>query len=154
MREPYTQLYIHLVWSTWDRLPLITPQIEPRLYGYILKKCRELKCVPIRIGGIENHTHLLVRFHSTVAIATLVKEVKGASSHLMTHEIAPNEFKWQGAYGAFTIRKSEVPMVKEYIANQKKHHAENSVWDEFEKSEIGEMVELEEEEYVEGEVLG
>lgn len=106
MREPYTQLYLHLVWATWDRLPLITPNVEPRLYGPIIRKCRELKCVPIRIGGIENHTHLLVRLHTTIAVATLVKEVKGSSSHLMTHEIAPNDFfKWQGAYGALFARQ-------------------------------------------------
>jgi REP element-mobilizing transposase RayT len=143
MREPYTQLYVHLVWATWDRLPLITPDIEPRLYGHIIRKCRELKCVPIRISGIENHTHLLVRLHTTIAVATLVKEVKGASSHLMTHEIAPDDFfKWQGAYGAFTVRKAEVPQIHEYIANQKQHHRDNSLWDEFEKTEIADEQEL------------
>lgn len=134
MREPYTQLYIHLVWSTWDRLPLITSEIEPRLYSAIAEKCRELKCVPLEIGGISDHTHVLVRFHTTVPIATLVKEIKGSSSHLVTHVIQPGEpFKWQGAYGAFTIRKSEVPTVKRYIQNQKEHHAENSLVTELEE---------------------
>jgi putative transposase len=155
MREPFTQLYVHLVWATWDRLPLITPEIEPRLYGHILKKCNELKCVPIRIGGIENHTHLLVRLHPTIAVATLVKEVKGASSHLMTHEIAPeNFFKWQGAYGAFTIRRTDVPSVREYIAGQKRHHSDNLLWLEMEKTEIVEIAELEDVEYLEQEALG
>jgi REP element-mobilizing transposase RayT len=134
MREPYTQLYIHLVWSTWDRLPLITSEIEPRLYSAIAEKCRELKCVPLEIGGISDHAHVLVRFHTTVPIATLVKEIKGSSSHLVTHVIQPDEpFKWQGAYGAFTIRKSEVPTVKRYIQNQKKHHAENNLVTELEE---------------------
>jgi len=134
MREPYTQLYVHLVWATWDRLPFITPDIEPRIYAAIAQKCRDLKCVPIAIGGIEEHIHLLTRFHTTVPIATLAKEVKGSSSHLVTHEIAPSQpFKWQGAYGAFTIRKSEVPKVKAYIENQKQHHAEHSLEPEFEE---------------------
>ncbi len=134
MRGPYTQLYVHIVWATWDRLPLITEDIEPRLYAAIAAKCRTLKCEPLAIGGIEEHVHLLARLHTTVAIATLVKEVKGSSSHLVTHEIAPRKFfKWQGAYGAFTLRKSEVPQVKAYILNQKQHHAENNVYDEWEK---------------------
>lgn len=133
MREPYTQLYIHLVWATWDRLPLITPEIEPQLYAAIAEKCRELKCLPIAIGGIEEHVHVLTRFHTTVAIATLVKEIKGSTSHLITHVIKPDaEFKWQGAYGAFTIRKSEVARVKAYVENQKKHHAENRLESELE----------------------
>ncbi len=134
MREPYTQLYVHMVWATWDRLPLITIAIEPRLYAAVATKCRKLKCEPLAIGGIEDHVHLLARLHTTIAIATLAKEVKGASSHLVTHEITPGEFfKWQGAYGAFTLRKSEVPQVKAYILNQIQHHAENTVYDEWEQ---------------------
>ena len=110
MREPFTQLYLHLVWSTWDRLPLIMPDVERRLYGAILAKCREHRCLPIRIGGVQDHLHLLVRLHTTIPIATLVKEVKGSSSHLMSHEIKRGEFfKWQGGYGAFTLCKSEAP---------------------------------------------
>src|SRR5438105_1382781 len=99
LREPYTQLYLHLVWSTWDRLPLITADIEDRLYAAMFAKCREFKSVPIRGGGMHDHVHLLIRFHTTVSVATLVKEVKGASSHLMNHVIKPEVgFKWQGAY--------------------------------------------------------
>ena len=137
MRSPYTQLYLHCVWATWDRLPLITPQIEQPLYAAINAKCKELKCELIAIGGIEDHAHLLMRFPTTIAIATLVKEVKGASSHLMTHQIAPNDFfKWQGSYGAFTVSKNAVKIVREYIAHQKIHHAANTLFDDWEKCEI------------------
>lgn len=138
MRAPYTQLYLHCVWAVWDRLPLITPQIETVLYPAIIEKCRELKSEVIAIGGIEDHTHVLVRFHTTVSVADLVKGMKGSSSHLMTHKVlgADDFFKWQGAYGAFTVSKRHVKIVTEYIVNQKKHHAEKSLWDEFEKTEI------------------
>ncbi|MGH7463099.1 MAG: IS200/IS605 family transposase, partial [Longimicrobiales bacterium] len=101
MRAPYTQLYLHGVWATWDRLPLITQAVEARLYAAVAAKCHELKCEMIAIGGDMDHVHVLVRFPTTLAVATLLKEVKGSSSHLMTHEVTPNEFfKWQGAYGA------------------------------------------------------
>lgn len=133
MRAAYTQLYLHLVWATWDRLPLITADIEGRIYAAIAAKCRQLKCEPLAINGVEDHVHVLVRLHPTVSVARLVKEIKGASSHLMTHEIKSGQFfKWQGAYRAFTIRKSDVPTVKAYIQNQKQHHAEehlNSEWE-------------------------
>jgi REP element-mobilizing transposase RayT len=142
MRSPYTQLYIHCVWGTWDRLPLITPQVEQRLYAAILAKCHELKCEMIAIGGVEEHVHLLARLPTTLAVATLLKEVKGASSHLMTHEITPGEFfKWQGAYGAFTVSKGGVNAVAEYIHNQKAHHAEKCLvgdWERCESEEVGE----------------
>ena len=124
MRAPFTQLYLHLVWATWDRLPLITSEVEVRLYAAIAAKCRELKCYPLAIGGVADHVHLLARLHATVAVATLAKEVKGSTSHLVTHEITPTQpFKWQGAYGAFTLRKEDVPLVKAYIEMQRHHHA-------------------------------
>ena len=155
MREPFTQLYLHCVWSTWDRLPLITPKVERRLYEAIIAKCREHKCLPIRVGGIESHIHLLARLHTTIAVATLVKEIKGSSSHLMTHEITPGEFfKWQGAYGAFTLRYAEVPIVKEYIVCQKQHHRDNTLRVEWEKSEIADEEELGLEQLTDEQVMG
>ena len=125
MRAPFTQLYVHLVWSTWDRLPLINEAFESRLFSAITKKCRELNCEPIAIGGIEDHIHLLIRIHPAISIADLVKQVKGSSSHLMTHEITPNVFfKWQGGYGAFSVSRNDLSKIRNYIDNQKTHHTE------------------------------
>jgi REP element-mobilizing transposase RayT len=92
MRSPYTQLYIHLVWGTWDRLPLINEHNQNRIYADIFAECEKLKCKPIIVGGVSDHVHLLVRFHQTVTIAGLVKQVKGASSHLATHKIQKDVF--------------------------------------------------------------
>jgi putative transposase len=136
MRSPYTQLYLHCVWATWDRLPLITPQIQAQLYSAINAKSKELKCEPIAIGGDADHIHLLVRFPTTLSVAALVKEVKGASSHLVTHKITPAEFfKWQGAYGAFTVSKDVVERVTAYILNQKVHHAAYDLLEDWERCE-------------------
>src|SRR4051794_37480960 len=100
MREPYTQLYVHLVWSTWDRQPLLTPELARAIYACMQAECRQLKVDVLAIGGTVDHVHRLVRIPTTVAIATLVKQVKGASSHLATHRLdTANGFKWQGAYG-------------------------------------------------------
>ena len=137
MRAPFTQRYLHCVWATWDRRPLITPRIEQAVYAAILDKCRELKCGCLAIGGMPDHMHLLVQLHTTVAVADLLKEVKGASSHLITHQVAPGEFfKWQGAYGAFTVSRDNVSAVKAYIERQKEHHARNDLWVEWEQTVI------------------
>ena len=123
MRAPYTELYVHIIWATWDRLPLLIEEIEVRVYASIAVKCRELDCEPLAIGGIVDHVHLLAKINPVVSVADLVKEVKGSSSHLVTHEIRPGEFfKWQGAYRAFTVRKKKVEYLREYIRNQKSHH--------------------------------
>ena len=136
MRAPYTQLYLHLVWSTWDRLPLVTADIEASLYTAIAEKCRELGCLPIAIGGVEDHVHLLVRFPTTIAVARLVKEVKGSSSHLVTHVLKPGLFfKWQGSYGAFTVAKDGIISVETYIRRQKEHHQRGTLQGEWEVCE-------------------
>ena len=137
MRAPFNQLYVHLVWSTWDRAPAITPVIRPRLYAAMLDTCQKLRCEPIAIGGIEDHVHLLVHLHTSVAVADLVKAVKGSSSHLVNHAILPGEdFRWQGAYGAFSIRKEDVDQVTSYLRNQENHHAQQDLIPAFERTDI------------------
>jgi putative transposase len=134
MRAPYTELYVHLIWATWDRLPLISSNIEGQVYASIAKKCQDCGCDLLAVGGIEDHVHLLVKLNPAVAVADLIREIKGSSSHLVTHEIQPGEFfKWQGAYRAFSVRKLEVDTIGRYIQNQKEHHrtqALNIEWEE------------------------
>ena len=123
MHQPYTQLYLHLVWATWDRLPLIRPEFRTAIYGCIQDQLRKHRCDVIAIGGIEDHVHVLTRFPTTVTIADIVKHSKGASSNLMTQTIAPGEFfKWQGYYGAFTLAKRHAPHVRDYVLRQEEHH--------------------------------
>ncbi|MEW6716289.1 MAG: IS200/IS605 family transposase [Chloroflexota bacterium] len=131
----HTELYIHIVWGTWDRLPLVNAAIEPRLYAAIAAKCRELTCIPLAIGGITDHVHLLVRLHAPISVSELVKGVKGSSSHLVTHEIAPGQFfKWQGSYSAFSVGREALPRLEAYIANRKRHHIASDLLPDWELS--------------------
>jgi putative transposase len=135
MRGRYTQLYIHLVWATWDRLPLLSAEVELLIFPAILAKCQALKCEPVAIGGIEDHVHLLVRLDPAVSVSQLVKELKGSSSHLIGKQIPGGEtFKWQGGYGAFSVGASEKDRVVNYIRNQKTHHRSGELersWEEI-----------------------
>ncbi|HEX8220311.1 MAG TPA: IS200/IS605 family transposase [Chloroflexia bacterium] len=124
---------MHYIWATWQRLPLIAPNVEWRVYDTIVVKCRELKCEPIAIGGTEDHIHLLVQLASVTSVAKLVQEVKGASSHLMNHELTPNTFfRWQISYGALTVDKPGLPRLETYIRNQKTHHQQGLLMPEWE----------------------
>jgi len=128
MPESHTELYAHLVWSTWDRMPILTYDIREKVFAAIAVKCRELKCTPLAVGGIDNHVHVLVRFPATVSVALLAQEIKGSSSHLITHVLKPGSaFRWQGAYAAYTIHNRDVERVQGYIQNQERHHAEKTL---------------------------
>jgi REP element-mobilizing transposase RayT len=126
MPAPYNQLYVHCVWATWDRLPLITQQIEQQVYASILAKCEALGCTAVAIDGIDDHVHLLVRFPPALPLVKLIGEVKGASSHLVTHKLEPQSFfKWQASYGVFTVSMRSLDNVAAYVRNQKQRHAHN-----------------------------
>jgi putative transposase len=123
MREPFVRLYVHLVWATWDRLPLITREMQPRLYRCIQGEVHRLGGQAIAIGGIEDHVHVLVKYPPAVAVSDLLKQMKGVSSRLVNDQIAPGAFfKWQGAYGAFSIAERDVEMVRRYVHRQEEHH--------------------------------
>jgi REP element-mobilizing transposase RayT len=128
MRSNFTQLYLHCVWATWDRLPIITPDIQNAVYAVIIGQSHKLGCTVVAIGGIEDHVHLLTGFPSTLAVADLIKQIKGSSSHLISHEIKPGEFfKWQGSYAAFTVSNDHLDKVADYIRNQAIHHHQKSI---------------------------
>ena len=136
MREPLVQIYTHLVWATWNRLPLLTEELRPFVYSCIQSECGDLKTEVLALGGIADHIHLLVRMPSTISLATLVKQIKGASSHLVTQRLLPGEFfKWQGSYGAFSVSKLELPRMVDYIRHQEQHHRNHSIIAEYEWEE-------------------
>lgn len=119
----FLQLYLHCVWSTWDRQPLITPAIEPQLYAAIQDQCHKMECNALAIGGLADHVHVLVALTTSVTIARLMMQMKGATSHLVTHQLQPGSFfKWQAGYGAFTCNKASPPYITSYIGEQKQRH--------------------------------
>ena len=135
MRRNKLVLFLHLVWGTWDRLPLITPDIERRLLRNIESEARKLGCVVLAINGTEDHVHILVKIPATITIANLLKQIKGVSSHFVNETLCPRtKFKWQGYYGAFTVSRWDVDKIKGYIKRQKEHHRSGNLIDEFEAS--------------------
>jgi putative transposase len=124
MRRPFVSLYVHLVWATWNRLPLLTDATaRERVYRCILREAERLGCPAEAIGGVADHVHLVLRISPTVTIASVVKQVKGASSHLIRRDILPDrDFRWQGAYGAFSIGKRDLPRLLAYVRDQERRH--------------------------------
>jgi putative transposase len=121
MPSTYTKLYFHTVFSTKDRRPLIGADWEERLYAVIGGIVREHGGVLLAAGGTEDHVHLLVSAKPTVALSSLLRDIKSNSSNWM-HEHITKDFAWQVGFSAFTVSHSGLPEVKAYLANQKEHH--------------------------------
>jgi len=132
MPSAHTELYLHIVRATYRRHPIITPELQPRIYGAIADQCRKLKADIIAIGGIEDHAHVLLRTPPTVSVADLAQRLKGASSHLANQVAGARSFKWQDGYGAFTVSRSIVPRVRAYVLDQERHHRDGTLSPTFE----------------------
>ena len=119
----FWRLYYHLIWATKNRKHLIQPQIEARLYGYIVNKAAELDVYVYAINGWYDHIHLLVTIPPKHAIAYVVKCLKGASSHDLNHAARLDyQFAWQRGYGALSLGERQRPIAQTYVENQKQHH--------------------------------
>ena len=118
MRTTKAQLYVHLVWGTWDRLALIEGEIKRIVYASMISEAKRARCEIVAIGGVSDHVHLLVAMRPDISISDLVKRLKACSSLA-----AGPVFRWQSAYGAFSIGRNDIPRLANYIENQAAHHA-------------------------------
>ena len=123
MPGTYSQILLHIVFSTKDRAPWITPEISERLYPYIGGIIRAERGVLYDIGGIEDHVHLYLRWRPDGAVSDLMRTVKARSSKWV-HDTFPSlgAFAWQEGFGVFTVSKSQEGAVKAYIVGQHEHH--------------------------------
>lgn len=142
MGQAYTDLCYHLVFSTKNRAPAISPEVQSRLYDYIGGIVRGERGVLVEIGGMPDHVHLLVRLHPDTSVAGTLRLVKANSSKWLRSTFpAQRHFSWQRGYGAFTVSRSSIERVCAYIRDQERRHRRLSFQEEFlrmlAKHEIG-----------------
>jgi putative transposase len=133
MPQSLSAVYIHLVFSTKHRRPLLRDVVlREALHAQLGSISKNLDCPPILVGGVEDHVHLLCRFGRTIAQAEWVKELKRVSN-LWVQEQWPDhkDFQWQGGYADFSVSQSNLEEVKGYISRQEEHHRKLSFQDEL-----------------------
>ena len=132
MPQSLSCILVHIVFSTKHRQPFIKPEIETELFKYMAGIFREYNSPALAINGTENHVHNLASLAKTMTVSKLIEEVKRSSSKwIKTQDDAYKNFYWQTGYGAFSISPSQVEVSKNYIANQKEHHRNQTFQDEF-----------------------
>lgn len=123
MAGTYTKLFYHVVFSTKHRQDFITPAIEDELFKYITGIVRGIGGSCVAINGMPDHVHLLMILPPKIALSDALREIK-ANSSKWVHESKPGlaKFAWQDGFAAFSVSKSAVESVREYIHDQKSHH--------------------------------
>lgn len=132
MSDSYTNLLYHIVFSTKERRPLITPEYEIRLYDYIGGTLRRAGGISLELNGTADHIHLLAKLRPDRPLSDVLRDLKANATGWM-HDVFPRlkHFSWQRGYGAFTVSQSNVQEVRNYIARQKDHHRRVSSRDEL-----------------------
>jgi REP element-mobilizing transposase RayT len=134
MPHSFNKIWIHAIWSTKERLPLIHPIIESKIYQFIAEQLQEQGC-PVRIiNGMPDHIHCLFLLSPQKSIAEVVKQIKGGSSHFINqNNLITEKFSWQTGYAGYSVSESVVDKVFQYIKNQKQHHTKKTFQQEYDE---------------------
>jgi REP element-mobilizing transposase RayT len=129
---PYVKVWIHLVWTTKHRKPLLDDSIRARVLEHIRQNAKAKGIFIDHIDGYHEHVHVLISLGTDQKIAEVVKLLKGESSHWINQEqLVEGNFQWQHEYFAVGVSESIVDKVRAYIRKQEKHHSRHSFEDEF-----------------------
>jgi putative transposase len=131
MSDTFSNLSVHVVFSTKDRIPLMTRRVRKRIFPYIGGVIKGLGGTVIAIGGTPDHAHLVSRLPTNMCVADFVRKVKSNSSKWMNERATNVKFGWQRGYGAFSVSQSVVSSVAQYVRNQERHHRVRSFEDEL-----------------------
>jgi REP element-mobilizing transposase RayT len=130
MGQSLSHLLVHSVFSTKDRHPFLrSEEIRKEIYAYMAGILKNLECHPIKIGGVEDHVHILSSLSKNIAFSELIGRLKGSSSKRLK-EKGVHGFGWQNGYGAFSVSESNIEAVTAYITNQAEHHRKFSFQEE------------------------
>ncbi len=122
---PYWQLFYHIVWTTKNRMPLLTSDIEPIIYGFLRSKAVGLGATLFALNGTSDHVHMVVAIPPRIAIAKFIGQVKAVASTKFNKSGDGNDlFFWQEEYGVFSFDGKRLPNFISYVERQKEHHAQ------------------------------
>ncbi|MGV3598591.1 MAG: IS200/IS605 family transposase [Bacteroidota bacterium] len=125
-------IWVHLVWSTKKREPLVCDKLRPLLLKKV-EEVAELKGYDIvEVNSMPDHVHVLLRLNPSQNISDVVKHIKGITAHWINQQqLTPTNFEWQEGYGAFSVSSFMVRKVIAYIQNQQKYHTERDFENEM-----------------------
>jgi len=134
MSHTYSSIWLHYVWSTKNRKPLISKELKPALMDHIRNYGKENKINIVEINGVSNHVHLMINQKPVQSASQIVNLIKGESSHWVnSNDIISLKFAWQEGFSVFSVSPSLIQRLKKYIINQEEHHRKMTYEEEVKK---------------------
>jgi putative transposase len=120
----FSQVYLLIVFSPKYKTPLLSDNIQERVFTYISGIITNKNDKSIIVGGMPDHIHILIGFNLAHSFPDLVRDIKRCSTNYINeNNLASKRFSWQNGYGVFSYSRSQIPCVYRYIENQKQHHS-------------------------------
>ena len=130
----YIKIYVHFVWTTKDREPVLRKEIRERIFTHIRENARAKGIFIDFIGGYLDHVHCLISLNSNQTISQTIQLIKGESSFWINKQkLIKGKFEWQREYYGISVNIRNIGMVREYIRNQEAHHSKFSFQREYEE---------------------
>lgn len=130
----YIKIYVHFVWTTKNREPLLHKEIREMIFTHIRENARSKEIYIDFIGGYLDHVHCLISLNSDQSISQTIQLIKGESSYWINkHKLIKGKFEWQREYYGISVNIRNINRVRDYIRNQESHHSKYSYQREYEE---------------------
>src|SRR5258708_445 len=121
MSHTYSDLLLHVIFSTKDRQPLIDLDLKPRLLGYMNGIANENGGKVLASNAMPDHLHMLWELKPTLSLSDAMRVLKTNSSRSVRDTRATQKpFAWQTGYAAYSVSRSNVSAVANYIDAQER----------------------------------
>jgi putative transposase len=122
------QLFIHIVWTTLDRQPMIDRATRDFLDPFLRKTAAKHEVDIIDLAILKTHMHVLVRTPPRLDLPRLVQFFKGGSSYTASR-LPDNKLglRWAPEYSATSVGPKQLEAVTSYFARQPTHHPDEAI---------------------------
>ena len=132
MSDTKSEIYLHLVWTTKDRQPLLSEPYRSSIHNCIAAQTKAAGARMLAVGGPADHVHIVVQMNTTTTVAEVAKQIKGISSLFAKDQLGLSALYWQSGFGALRVGRSARPTVLAYVQKQEQHHADGRIMKEWE----------------------
>ena len=132
MANTLVKMNAHIVFHVKSTgIKMRTEDLE-RIFSYIGGIINGIGGIPMEVGGVENHIHILTTLPKDISLSDFVRIIKTDSSRWIKKiDDYYSRFSWQVGYGAFSVSSSVVDRTANYIRNQSRHHKRRTFRDEY-----------------------
>lgn len=128
----YIKIWIHAVWGTKNRQPILKPSILQQVCSHIKSNAKEKGIFIDRINGHDEHIHVLMLLNHDYSISKQMQLLKGESAHWANKtELIKDGLQWADKYFAASVSNDKIDNVRAYIDNQQAHHQKQTFMEEY-----------------------